>query len=209
MQCIKINKLPWCSPANHSGLSRVGGLKNMEMLTLIPQKTLTGQNINKKILSNSIMLWTKPKKGGTSSKITVPSKILTDKDFWIGIGLFLADGTKPGIKNKEKSRIAFTNGDPKQVNKVLGFFEHFGINRNNWKGVISANSYYIPNEKEFKLNAVKYWFEKINIPTDNMNVYFYNRKPKKNRETLKYGTIQIRFGNIILNSILWNIIDNN
>ena len=181
----------------------------MEMLSFIPKQTLTGQNINIKFLKNSIKLWTKPKKGGTSCEITIPSKIVTDKDFWIGIGLFLADGTKPGIKNKEKSRIAFTNGDPNQINKVLGFFEYFGLNRVDWKGVISANSYFIQNEEKFKLDAIKYWSDKIKVPEKNINVYFYNRKPKKIRETLKLGTIQIRFGNIILNSILWNIINNN
>ena len=95
----------------------------MEMLSFIPQKTLSGQNINKTILKNSIKLWTKPKRGGSSCKITIPSKIVTDKHFWVGIGLFLADGTKPGIKNKEKSRIAFTNGDPKQINIVLEFLK--------------------------------------------------------------------------------------
>ena len=181
----------------------------MEMLSYIPEKTLTGQNINKKILTSTIELWTSPEKGGTSSKIKIPKKIKSDKDFWIGIGLFLADGTKPGIKNKDKGRIAFTNGNPKQIIKMLEFFEHFGLNRNIWKGVISANSYYIPDEKEFKSRSIIYWSKKTGIPKKNISAYFYDRKPKKIRETLKYGTIQIRFGNIMLASILWNIINNN
>jgi hypothetical protein len=183
--------------------------EKMDMISNIPEITLTGQNINKKILKNSIKLWTSPEKGGTSCIIIIPKEIKTDNKFWIGIGLFLADGTKPGIKNKDKGRIAFTNGDAKQILIMLEFFEHFGLNRKMWKGIISANSYYIPDVNEFRSRSIEYWSKNTGIPSENISAYFYNRKPKKIRETLKFGTIQIRYGNIILNSILWNIINNN
>ena len=178
------------------------------MLSYVPEKSLSGQKIYKKINEDSIILWTKPKKGGVSIKIVIPKQIESDKDFWIGIGLLIADGTKPGKKNKEKGRIAFTNGDPEQVKTVLKVFDHFGIDRDSWKGIVSANSYYIQNEDQFSNKAAKYWSNKTGISKERISTYFYNRKPKKRRETLQYGTIQIRYSNILLNSVLRKLINN-
>lgn len=179
------------------------------MLSYIPNKSLSGQKIFKEVDGDFIKLWTKPKKGGVSRDLMLPKKINFGKDFWMGIGLFIADGTKPGKKNKEKGRIAFTNGDPEQIKTVLGVFDHFGIDRGLWKGIISANSYYVQDEKRFSSQAAQYWSKQTGLSEEKISTYFYNRKPKRHRETLEYGTIQIRLSNIILNSVLWELINNN
>jgi len=181
----------------------------MEMLSHVPEKTLTGQDIFKNVNNEYIELWTKPKNGGCSQKLKVPNEIKTDKDFWIGIGLLIADGTKPGKKNKDKGRIAFTNGDPKQIKQALKIFDLFGVDRNQWKGIVSANSYYVQDEQKFISNSKQYWNENIGLNIDMISIYLYHRKPKRVRKTLENGTMQIRYSNIILHSILRNIINHN
>ena len=180
---------------------------SIDMLQYVPERTLTGQRIVRRLNGDFLELQTMPKKGGRRSKLKVVRLIETDKQFWIGLGLLMAEGTKPGKRDKDKGRIAVTNSDPQVINIILHFFEKFGIQRSLWKGIVTANSYYIHSETDFIDRAKKYWSRRTNIPQENISVALYHRKPRKQRKTTPFGTLQIRLENIILNSLLQRLIE--
>lgn len=173
----------------------------MDLRTFVPTHTLTNQKICIKTNGTKIKLQTRSR-SGPISKIELNRKIKTDKNFWVGLGLFI------GERTRDTQRLAVTNSNPSILKRVLRTFESMGIKQKEWKGVISANSYYVTNEQKFKKKAKEYWSKTLKIPQKNVITTLYKRTPLRKRETIKYGTLQLRIDNIILVAIVEKIISN-
>ena len=189
-------------------MQEFGGVKVIEVRTHIPTKTLTGQKLYSEINNDWVTIWTKPKKGGKSSKAKIRRFVKLDVEFWVGLGLFLAERTRLGKRKRDMGRIAVTNSNPRIIDMVLRMFEKFGIKRNSWRGIISANSFYLRSASDFLKKARKYWADETDIPIEKISVTFYKRKPKRRRETTPFGTLQIRLESVIFNTVIQSFTSN-
>lgn len=174
-------------------------MNKMKTIKFVPKKTLTDQPIEIKKTDEKIILSSKPHYGPTS-KLILNKEFDVDENFWFALGLFT------GEKTRDKRRVAVTNSNPFILKAVINMFEKIGITRDHWKGVVSSNSYYIKNPDEFKTKSLKYWSNQLKIPENKILVTTYYRKPKRVRNTIPFGTMQLRIENVILVAMIDNII---
>jgi len=171
----------------------------MKIKKYITENTLTKKKIEVKEINDKLFLISKSQ--GPTSRLILKNEIEVDDNFWFALGLFAAERTK------DKQRLAVTNSDPYILRKIIKLFEIIGINKNTWKGVVSSNSYYIRNLDEFKINARKYWSKELGIPEEKILITTYYRKPSRIRNSIPFGTMQLRIQSIILTTIIENMIN--
>lgn len=189
-------------------MQKISNGKVLDMRLFIPTKTLTGQTLYSKVNNNQITIWTKPEKGGKSSKARIKRFVKPGIEFWVGLGLFLAERTGLGNRKQDMGRVAVTNSNPQIINVVLRVFEKLGIKRASWRGIISANSFYLQSSETFSKRARKYWASTVNIPFEKISVALYNRKPRRRRETTPFGTLQVRLESVVINTVIQSLTSN-
>lgn len=148
-------------------------LKSKEKFNLIKanQSLKTKRNIEKKYILDSAKLYI--------SKISLDHNL--DKLFCSF--LYWAEGSKIG-----RTRIIFTNSDPKMINVFLKLFRRaFIVDEKKFRALIHIHEYH--NDSEIK----KYWSEITKIPLSQFNrSYFKPHTRKRIRDNYK-GTISIRY----------------
>ena len=160
-------------------LSRVIKKRNILKTKIIWARNIT--NFNKK---RSQILKVEHNKLINSYAKEIP-KLNKERLFWIGLGLFWAEGGK-----KEKSAVRFSNSDPKIIQLIMRFFiEICKIDNSVFKFRIHLH----PNiEKE---KTQKFWAKILKAKKQQFYrpqiVISKSSKKKRKHNTLLYGTLHI------------------
>ena len=115
-------------------------------------------------------------------------KYLSKRDLWlIGIALYWGEGAKT-----LRSHVDFSNSDPRSIKLMMRFFQKIcNVPKNKFRGHICIHPHL--NAKRAK----KYWHNITGIP---LNQFYktsmqQSRASKKKKDTLPYGTFNIKICN--------------
>ncbi|MFH1359175.1 MAG: LAGLIDADG family homing endonuclease [archaeon] len=173
--------------------------------------TLNTKNTGKKVPLNKILVYyrTEHYNGGYRQHYMLfPNKINLKENFISAIGFFDAEGTKTHHK-----LIEVVNSEPLLINLFINFLDYFKITKENlsYKIIFNRKIPHLIKESKDKVsnNAIKFWRDKINIPSEKEIKISYVGKliGKTRKRIIKYGSLDINYNSVLFRNFLFKLIE--
>jgi len=145
----------------------------------------------------------------SKKEITLPKRIFLDKNDYIAIGLYLAEGyTKINRKNKylHDGSITFVGSYKEMFNPICELLEKFQISKKKLKWKIGINI----NVKKNPTEIIKYWIKNTNLKEENLrdkSIYTTGTLGKPTIRSGNNGCVHLFFPSIVFRSFFLNFIN--
>jgi len=124
-----------------------------------------------------------------------PRYIKLDKDFLVGLGIYLAEGSR-------NRHAKITNSTPDVINQGIKFFKLFNFNKKDFKAWIQLHE---RSNKSFK-EVENFWIKNTELNKENIKKVRI-KKSSGNVEVELYGTLHLEINYILFQLLIKNLLD--
>ena len=164
-------------------------------LPLLFPKTRNGKRIIFALDKGKLIVFYKEKRSTRPTPLILPSLLGVNKDFLVGLGIYLGEGAR----NRHPK---ITNSEPIIINQGIKFFELFGINKKNLKAWIQLHE---RSKKSFG-EVEKFWIK--NTELNKSNITKIRIKKSSGRGNVKEnGAVHLEVHSILFQLLINNLLD--